>query len=162
VTVSARAEGYDLVVPAALPAYRISDPAVLAFVLIPVLPAVLFAGAVAAAWTRAGRPRAEVVRATSIAGALTATWMAAAWLAAARGALRDLSATPPPFAWLRCASVLRKTRLTDRRLHRSAVGKSCACCAMCRRYWTDPRRRLNADAVRFSARQHFTPSSAAS
>jgi hypothetical protein len=100
VTVSARAECYDLVVPAALPAHRISDPAVLAFVLIPVLLAVLFAGAVAAAWTRAGRTRAEVVRATSIAAALTATWMAATWLAAARGALRDLSATPPPFGLL--------------------------------------------------------------
>jgi len=46
-----------------VPAYSLADPAVLAFIVIPVALVVLLAWGAAHAWSRAGRPPAETRRA---------------------------------------------------------------------------------------------------
>ena len=80
--------------------YSWSDPAVLAFVVIPgLLVSALLAG-VASASGRLGEPdhtRRPVMLLTVIGAAV---WMAATWVAAASGVLRQWDATPPPFALL--------------------------------------------------------------
>lgn len=86
--------------------YSWTDPAVLAFVAIPVvLVGALLAG-VASASRRLGesdRARRRIVLLTA-AGA--AAWVAVTWIAAASGVLRRWDATPPPFALLVLGIVL--------------------------------------------------------
>ena len=75
------------------------DPAVLAFMVIPVVLVATFAWGVAAASRRLGEPGAAARRVVIVvAGA--AAWMAVTWGAASSDVLRDWDATPPPFALL--------------------------------------------------------------
>ena len=79
---------------------RYSDPAVAAFVLIPLLLAVALVWGTGVAWRRSGASDAEAARASLAVGAATAAWMAATWLAARSGILRHWDRTPPPFGVL--------------------------------------------------------------
>ena len=92
-----------------MPDVDYSDPAVLAFVIIPCLLAVAFVGAVWFAWRRTTPARAP--RATAIALALTAAWMAITWQAADFGTLRQWDAMPPPFALLVLTILLLGVRI---------------------------------------------------
>ena len=83
-----------------MPSYSMRDPAVLAFVLIPLLLLGAFAWGVGAAWRRAGAARPAARRAASWSAAAGAAWMALTWGAAASGVLRAWDRTPPPFAFL--------------------------------------------------------------
>jgi hypothetical protein len=83
-----------------LPDYTLGEPAVLAFVLIPVLLAGLLAAGAAAAWRRAGAPRRTARRVAVATLAASAAWMALTWAAARSGRLADMERTPPPFALL--------------------------------------------------------------
>ena len=83
-----------------------TDPAVLAFVVIPAFLVVGLIAGVAWASRRLGesdRTRRRVVLLTT-AGAIV--WMAATWLVAVSGVLREWDATPPPFALLVVGIVL--------------------------------------------------------
>jgi hypothetical protein len=86
--------------------YSFSDPAVLAFVVIPVfLVGALLAG-VASASRRLGEPEPVRRRALLFTTAGAAAWMAVTWIAASSGVLRRWDATPPPFALLVLGVVL--------------------------------------------------------
>ena len=74
------------------------DPAVAAFVIIPLVLAGVLAWGTAVAWRRSGAGTREVRRATAVTGGAAALWLAVSWALAARGTLRDWSSTPPPFA----------------------------------------------------------------
>jgi hypothetical protein len=71
-----------------------------AFVVIPVVLAVLLAAGTAAAWVRSGQPWPRARRATLVTIVVTVMWMEATWMAAANGVLREWNRTPPPFALL--------------------------------------------------------------
>ena len=92
-----------------MPDVDYSDPAVLAFVLIPCVLAIVFVGAVWFAWQRTTPARAP--RATAFALALTAAWMAITWQLADFGTFRQWDATPPPFALLVLAILLLGVRI---------------------------------------------------
>jgi hypothetical protein len=82
-----------------MPALRLTDPAVLSFVLIPLLLVAALAWGIAAASRRLGEPDAARRRAlVVVVGA--AAWMGATWAAAASGVLRRWDTTPPPLAFL--------------------------------------------------------------
>jgi hypothetical protein len=81
-----------------MPPYSLSEPAVFAFVLIPLVLVALFVWATAAAWRRAGHSSGRVRRAAVFALLGSAAWMALTWCAARSGVLLDWDATPPPFA----------------------------------------------------------------
>jgi hypothetical protein len=83
-----------------VPAYPLTSPAVVTFILIPLALAVGLIYATAAAWRRSAAPRAETRRVAAIVAALAAVWMTITWIAAARGWLLDFTSTPPAFAWL--------------------------------------------------------------
>ena len=89
----------------ALPHYSLSDPSVLAFILIPLTLVLLLAYGAAAAWRRAGEPlrAARGVAVTTLGAA--AVWMGATWAAAQTGILRQADRQPPPFAVLVLAIV---------------------------------------------------------
>ncbi len=79
---------------------RLTDPAVAAFVVIPlILVAVLILGT-AVAWRRSGAARDASLRAAIVVGAAAAIWMAITWQSATSGVLRNWDRTPPPFALL--------------------------------------------------------------
>lgn len=88
-----------------MPDYSLADPAVLAFVVIPLLLLAALAWGTHAAWRRSGAADAAAARAAawSIAGSLL--WMAASAAVAASGVLREWERTPPPFALLVAAIV---------------------------------------------------------
>ena len=92
-----------------MPDVDYSDPAVLAFVVIPCILAAVFVFAVWLAWKRSAPERAP--RAAALALVLTAAWMAITWQAAASGALRQWDAVPPPFALLVVTILLLGVRL---------------------------------------------------
>jgi hypothetical protein len=75
-----------------VPAYSSTDPAVLAFSIIPVVLLGLFTWAAAA--VAAPHQRLRIGRLAFLAGA---AWMAITWRIAASGILRNWDATPPPF-----------------------------------------------------------------
>jgi hypothetical protein len=81
-----------------MPPYSLSEPAVFAFVLIPLVLAALFVRATWTAWHSAGESPARARRAAVFALLGSALWMAATWMVASRGLLLDWQATPPPFA----------------------------------------------------------------
>jgi len=82
-----------------------SDPAVAAFVVIPVLLVLALAWGAGTAWRRGGAPPAAAARVSVLAGAAGAGWMAVTGAAARSGALRRWDATPPPFGLLLIAVV---------------------------------------------------------
>jgi hypothetical protein len=81
---------------AGIPAYSIGDPAVLTFIILPLVVAAAFAGAVAIAWRRSGASAAESRRAAIRAGCGAVAWMALTDIAARSGVLRHWDWTPPP------------------------------------------------------------------
>lgn len=83
--------------PSALPAYSIGDPAVLTFIILPLVLAAAFVGAVAIAWHRSGASTARSRRAALLAASGATAWMAATDGAARSGVLRHWDWTPPPF-----------------------------------------------------------------
>ena len=88
-----------------MPAYTIDDPAVLAFVIIPLgLVAALLWGVDAAA-RRLAEPDPVRRRAVAATAAAAAVWMAGTWMTADNGVLREWHASPPPFALLVVAVV---------------------------------------------------------
>jgi hypothetical protein len=89
-----------------VPAYSLADPAVLAFIVIPVVLVALLAWGVAHAWSRAGRPPVSTRRAVLLTILGAAVWMGMTALAAQSGALRNWTANPPPFALLVVAVVV--------------------------------------------------------
>ena len=92
-----------------MPGVAYSDPAVLAFIIIPCFLAAVFVLAVWVAWKRWTPERAP--RAAGLALVMTAAWMAVTWQAAASGTLRQWGALPPPFALLVVTILLLAMRL---------------------------------------------------
>jgi hypothetical protein len=83
-----------------MPAYRLTELPVLAFVLIPVLLVITLVWCTVVAWQRAGATRAGARRAGIVTFFAAAAWMALTWAAADSGLLRQWQRTPPPFALL--------------------------------------------------------------
>jgi hypothetical protein len=77
-----------------------ADPAVAAFVLIPVALVGVLVWATAATWQRGGAPPDVARRAAVIVGGAALAWMAVTWTAASSGVLRLWERTPPPFGVL--------------------------------------------------------------
>ena len=75
-----------------------SDPAVAAFVVLPVLLVIALIGATSFAWRRSGSTSST--RATSIVAIAAIGWMALTWVLAGSGVLREWTRVPPPFALL--------------------------------------------------------------
>jgi hypothetical protein len=92
-----------------VPGVSYSDPAVLAFLVIPTLLAIVFVLAVWLAWKRSAPERAP--RAAALALVLTGAWMAITWQSAASGVLRRWDAMPPPFALMVVTILLLGVRL---------------------------------------------------
>jgi hypothetical protein len=88
-----------------VPAYSIADPAVFAFIAIPIALAALLAWGVAHAWSRHGGPPANTRRAVTLTVGGAAGWMTLTAVAAQSGALRRWNANPPPFALLVAAII---------------------------------------------------------
>ncbi len=88
-----------------LPRYPLTAPAVLAFVVIPIVLIGVFVWGVAAAWRRAGASSREAatVAVAVLVGSLA--WLAATWVFAARGVFFDFDRRPPAFAMLFVAIV---------------------------------------------------------
>jgi hypothetical protein len=77
-----------------------ADPAVLAFVALPLLLVGLLAWGAAAAARRGGAPPDAERRVALTHAVLAAIWMTAVWIAADSGVLREWDRMPPPFALL--------------------------------------------------------------
>jgi hypothetical protein len=82
-----------------MPAYSLVDPAILPFIVIPVLLVATLGWGVRAAWQRNGASDDAAWRASGWVLAASAAWMALTWLAAASGILREWDRNPPPFAF---------------------------------------------------------------
>ncbi len=95
-----------------MPEFSYADPAVLAFVVIPLALAFGLIVAVAYAWRRAGEPVAETARATLLMAAGTAAWMGLTWVVAERGIFRQWDRIPPSAAVLVLLIVLISARLS--------------------------------------------------
>jgi hypothetical protein len=83
-----------------MPPYALSDPDVLAFIVIPVILVLVFVWAIAMSSHRSTGSRARAVRDGSIAAAGALLWMSLTWRVASSGVLREWERTPPPFALL--------------------------------------------------------------
>ena len=81
-----------------MPTYRLTEPAVLTFVVIPALLVIALVWCIVVAWRRAGAPLPTAVRAGLVTALAAAAWMALTWVAAATGILREWDRNPPPFA----------------------------------------------------------------
>ena len=83
-----------------MPRYPLTSPAVLTFIVIPIVLVIALVYGTFVAWRRSGasgtiaRTRAGQVLALAVA------WLAITWTAAASGWLLDFESTPPAFAWL--------------------------------------------------------------
>jgi hypothetical protein len=84
----------------AIPGYSLSDPSVLAFIIIPVTLVLLLAYGGAAACRRAGETPRAARRVAVTTLVLAVVWMGATWTAAQSGILRQWDRQPPPFAVL--------------------------------------------------------------
>jgi hypothetical protein len=80
-----------------------SDPAVAAFVVLPVLLLFALIGGTSVAWRRSGSTSST--RATSIVAVAAIGWMALTWVLAGSGVLREWTRVPPPFGLLLLAIV---------------------------------------------------------
>jgi hypothetical protein len=83
-----------------LPAYSYAEPAVLAFIVLPIALAAAVTAGVWYAWRRSGEPAAATGRATLLTALGCATWMAITWGAAGRGTFRQWDRLPPSMAVL--------------------------------------------------------------
>lgn len=95
-----------------LPDFSYTDPAVLAFVVIPALLAIALVAAVFVAWRRDGASTAAAARAALLMAGGTAAWMALTWLVADRGTFREWNRIPPSLAVLVVLIVIIAARLT--------------------------------------------------
>jgi hypothetical protein len=77
-----------------------TDPAVLAFIIIPLMLVAALLWGVSAASRRLAETDAARRRALAVTVAVAAAWMTTTWAAAESGVLRQWNATPPPFALL--------------------------------------------------------------
>lgn len=106
-----------------MPDYALTDPAVLPFIVIPLLLVAALVAGVAIGSRRLGESPAARRRAVLVTIAAAAAWMASTWGAAQSGALLDFRRTPPPFALLVVAIVLLAARIALTRYgRRLAVG----------------------------------------
>jgi hypothetical protein len=87
-----------------MPAYSVTDPPVLAFLVLPLAVAALFVWGTAVAWRHSGDDGAAAVALKAACGCLL--WMGATLGVADRGTLRAWDRTPPPFALLVVAIVV--------------------------------------------------------
>jgi hypothetical protein len=85
--------------------YSYTEPAVVAFVVIPALLAILFVWGARTVWRRSGAAPSTIERVTIATAAATVAWMASRWAAAASGVLQQWDRNPPPFALLVVATV---------------------------------------------------------
>lgn len=83
-----------------MPTYSISDPAVLTFVIIPVLLLAIFTWGVRRAWLVSGATPRAARRAATWSAAAGAAWMTVTWVLAASGVARAWERVPPPFAFV--------------------------------------------------------------
>jgi len=83
-----------------MPGASWTDPAVLAFIAIPIGLVFALLWCVDAAWKHLDEPPSERHRALAVTAVLAAAWMGVTWMAADRGVLRQWDATPPPLAML--------------------------------------------------------------
>ena len=89
-----------------MPPFTWTDPAVLAFVVIPILLIALLLMCVSTASRAVGEPDSVRRRAMATTAISAALWMGVTWAAAATGILRRWDATPPPFGLLVVGIVL--------------------------------------------------------
>jgi hypothetical protein len=80
--------------------YSVADPAVAAFIVLPIVLVATLVWGTSTAWRRAGATTAGAWRVALKVGAAAAVWMALTWSAARAGLLRDWDRDPPPFAFL--------------------------------------------------------------
>src|SRR5262245_57438729 len=78
----------------------LTDPVVLAFIVIPVGLVAALIWCVDAAWKHLDEPASERHRAMALTVAVAAAWMGVTWRAADSGALREWDAIPPPLMLL--------------------------------------------------------------
>jgi hypothetical protein len=79
---------------------HVTDPAAMAFVLIPLGLVTAFVCGVWTAWSRTGASAASSRRAVMFSAAGAIAWMGITWAVARSGVLREWDRTPPPFAVL--------------------------------------------------------------
>ena len=89
-----------------------------AFVIIPILLVAALVGGVYYASRRLGEPPRVRIRATLTTLVAAVVWMGVTWYAAARGALLDFDANPPPFALLLAGILLLAARIAFTRFGR--------------------------------------------
>jgi hypothetical protein len=89
-----------------MPPYQLSEPAIAAFVVIPVLLACTLVWATLTAWRRSGASESASRRAAIVVAVDSAAWMALTWVAAQSGILRQWDRMPPPFAFVVIGLVL--------------------------------------------------------
>jgi hypothetical protein len=89
-----------------MPGYSLSDPAVLAFVVIPVFLVGAVSWGTFIAWRGAGARGAAITRAAVMAAIAGGGWMALTASVAISGILREWERTPPPFALLVVATFI--------------------------------------------------------
>ena len=94
-----------------MPNTSLSEPEVLAFVVLPVLLVLCLASGVWLAWRRAGETTGRAWRAASLIVLAATVWMAVSWELAASGILRKWDATPPPFLLFAATMTLIGLRL---------------------------------------------------
>lgn len=88
-----------------------ADPAVAAFIVIPLLLVAALIWGTAVAWRRSGATPEASTRAATVSGAAALIWMSITWAAAQSGILRNWDQTPPPFAFLVLAIVVLATAI---------------------------------------------------
>ena len=84
----------------ALPTLSYSDPAVAAFVAIPLLLVAALAWGSAIAWLRSGAAPRAATRGTVVVAAASIVWLAVTWMVAESGILREWDRRPPPLMLL--------------------------------------------------------------
>ena len=94
-----------------LPEYSLSDPAVFAFIAIPVALALTLVTSVWAAWRHSGESRAAAARAAGMMAIGCAAWMGITWALAERGTFREWNRLPPSLVLLIVLIVLIAGRL---------------------------------------------------
>jgi hypothetical protein len=83
-----------------MPSYRLSDPVIATFVVIPIVLAATLVWATLTAWRRSGATESAARRTAVIVGIDSAAWMALTWIAASSGILQQWDRRPPPFLFV--------------------------------------------------------------
>jgi hypothetical protein len=80
--------------------YSYSDPAIAAFIVIPIALVLVLVVGTGTAWMRDGASRSATRRVTLTVAVASIAWMAVTWALAISGVLQQWNRTPPPFAVL--------------------------------------------------------------